>query len=148
PAEFALMVDELHRAGIGVILDWVPAHFPDDEHGLADFDGSALFEYADPREGRHPEWGSRVFDWGRPEVRAFLVSSARWWIERYPVEGRRVDAVASMLYRDYGRRDGEWVPNRHGGRENLEAIDFVRQLTAEIHRSTPGAIVIAEESTA
>jgi 1,4-alpha-glucan branching enzyme len=148
PAEFATMVDDLHRAGIGVILDWVPAHFPDDEHGLADFDGQALFEYADPREGRHPEWGSRVFDWGRPEVRAFLVSSARWWIERFHVDGLRVDAVASMLYRNYAKDDGEWIPNIHGGRENLEAVDFVRQLTSEIHASIPGAIVIAEESTA
>ncbi|MFN8052979.1 MAG: 1,4-alpha-glucan branching protein GlgB [Acidimicrobiales bacterium] len=148
PAEFAAMVDALHRAGIGVVLDWVPAHFPDDAHGLADFDGRPLYEYGDPREGRHPEWGSRVFDWGRPEVRAFLVSSARWWIERYHVDALRVDAVASMLYRDYGRSAGEWIPNRDGGRENLEAVDFVRQLTTEIHSSTPGALIIAEESTA
>ena len=147
PADFAFLVDELHRAGIGVILDWVPAHFPDDAFGLADFDGQPLFEHPDPREGRHPEWGSRVFDWGRPEVRAFLVSSARWWIERYHVDGLRVDAVASMLYRDYGRSHGGWVANRYGGREHLEAIDVVRQLTTEIHSSVPGAMVIAEEST-
>ena len=148
PADFAWMIDQLHGAGIGVLLDWVPAHFPNDEHGLADFDGEALFEYANPLEGRHPQWGSRVFDWGRPEIRAFLVSSARWWIEKFHIDGIRVDAVASMLYRDFARESGDWIPNRLGGRENLEAVDFVRQLTSEIHRSTPGALVIAEESTA
>ena len=148
PAEFAWMIDQLHRAGIGVILDWVPAHFPDDAHGLADFDGQALFEHPDPREGRHPQWGSRIFDWGRPEIRAFLVSSARWWIEHYHADGLRVDAVASMLYRNFGREDGDWVANRYGGQEHLEAVDLVRQLTNEIHSSVPGAVVIAEESTA
>lgn len=147
PEDFAWMIDQLHGAGIGVILDWVPAHFPDDVHGLADFDGGPQFEYSDPREGRHPEWGSRVFDWGRPEVRAFLVSSARWWLERFHIDGLRVDAVASMLYRSYARADGEWTPNVHGGAENLEAVDFVRQVTTEIHASVPGAMVMAEEST-
>ncbi|MBP6728069.1 MAG: 1,4-alpha-glucan branching protein GlgB [Microthrixaceae bacterium] len=147
PAEFAGFVDRLHRRGVGVILDWVPAHFPTDAHGLARFDGWSLYEYGDPREGEHPEWGSLVFDWARPEVRAFLVSSARWWVERYHVDGIRVDAVASMLYRDYAREAGSWIPNVHGGRENLEAVDLLRHLTTELHAAVPGVLVIAEEST-
>ena len=141
-------VDRAHAAGLGVLLDWVPAHFPDDAHGLARFDGSCLYEYADPREGRHQDWNTLVYNFGRTEVRNFLVGNALYWIERYGVDGLRVDAVASMLYRDYSRPTGEWVPNVHGGRENLEAIAFLRQLNEVLGGECPHAITLAEESTA
>ena len=148
PAQFARFVDRCHEAGIGVILDWVPGHFPTDVHGLANFDGTALYEHSDPREGFHPEWNTALYNLGRNEVRAFLVSSALHWLEHYHVDGLRVDAVASMLYRDYSRRPGEWIPNRYGGRENIEAIEFLRQLNDAIAQRVPGALTIAEESTA
>ncbi len=148
PAQLARFVDRCHAAGIGVILDWVPGHFPTDQHGLAAFDGTALYEHADPREGYHPEWNTAVYNLGRNEVRAFLLSSALHWLEQYHVDGLRVDAVASMLYRDYSRAAGEWIPNRYGGRENIEAIEFLRNLNDAVARRVPGALTIAEESTA
>ena len=148
PAAFARFVDRCHAAGIGVILDWVPGHFPTDAHGLAWFDGTALYEHTDPREGFHQEWNTAIYNLGRREVHAFLVSSALHWIERYHVDGLRVDAVASMLYRDYARREGEWIPNKYGGRENIEAIDFLRHLNDAVAQRFPGALMIAEESTA
>lgn len=147
PAEFAAFVDAAHRAGIGVILDWVPGHFPADEHGLAQFDGTALYEYADPREGRHRDWDTLIYNFGRHEVRSFLLSSALHWLEQFHLDGLRVDAVASMLYRDYSRPQGEWLPNRLGGRENLEAIDFLRQLNRVVRERLPDVRMIAEEST-
>ncbi len=147
-AEFAAFVDECHRAGVGVIVDWVPAHFPADAHGLARFDGTALYEHEDPREGVHPDWSTVIYNFGRREVSGFLVASALRWLEDFHVDGLRVDAVASMLYRDYSRREGEWKQNIHGGRENLEAIAFLRRLNETIAARCPGAIVIAEESTA
>jgi len=148
PQDLMYLVDHLHQQGIGVILDWVPSHFPTDAHGLARFDGTHLYEHADPRQGFHPEWHSAIFNYGRNEVRAFLLSSAMCWLDRYHMDGLRVDAVASMLYLDYARQPGEWIPNQHGGRENLAAIDFVRSLNATVRREQPDALVIAEESTA
>jgi len=147
PEGFAKFVDACHRAGIGLILDWVPAHFPTDAHGLAQFDGTALYEYADPREGFHNDWNSLIYNFGRHEVQGFLIASALWWLETFHIDGLRVDAVASMLYRDYSRKAGEWIPNRFGGRENLEAIDFLKRLNALALERAPGAVVIAEEST-
>ena len=148
PAEFKHFVDACHAGGIGVIVDWVPAHFPTDAHGLAHFDGTALYEHADPREGFQPDWNTAIYNLGRREVRAHLIGSALHWLEQYHVDGLRVDAVASMLYRDYSRRDGEWIPNHDGGRENYEAIAFLRQFNDAIHAHFPDVLTIAEESTA
>ena len=148
PASFARFVDRCHAAGIGVILDWVPAHFPSDEHGLARFDGTALYEHQDPREGFHQDWNTLIYNLGRSEVRGFLLSSALWWMEAFHIDGLRVDAVASMLYRDYSREPGQWIPNKYGGRENLEAVSFLQELNTVIGERCPGAITIAEESTA
>ncbi|MBX6748966.1 MAG: 1,4-alpha-glucan branching protein GlgB [Micromonosporaceae bacterium] len=148
PDGFRLLVDRLHQAGIGVILDWVPAHFPRDDWALARYDGTPLYEHPDPRRGEHPDWGTYVFDYGRPEVRNFLVANALYWIDEFHADGLRVDAVASMLYLDYSRADGEWAPNVHGGREHLEAISFLQELTATVYKHHPGVMMIAEESTA
>lgn len=148
PDDFAYFVDHLHQRGIGVILDWVPSHFPTDAHGLHYFDGTHLYEHADPRQGHHPDWKSAIFNYGRNEVRAFLYSSACYWLDRFHLDGIRVDAVASMLYLDYSRKEGEWIPNSYGGRENLEAIGFLRQLNKIIYERFPGVQTIAEESTA
>ena len=148
PDEFRAFVDRLHQAGIGIILDWVPAHFPRDEFALARFDGTALYEHADPRRGAHPDWGTLIFNYGRPEVRNFLVANALYWLDEFHVDGLRVDAVASMLYLDYSRQAGEWVPNVHGGNEDLDAIAFLRELNEVVHRRVPGVIMAAEESTA
>ncbi|HVO87338.1 MAG TPA: 1,4-alpha-glucan branching protein GlgB [Casimicrobiaceae bacterium] len=148
PQDFMYFVDYLHGCGIGVILDWVPSHFPNDPHGLASFDGTHLYEHADPRQGFHPEWNSCIFNYGRNEVRAFLVSSALFWLDRYHIDGLRVDGVASMLYLDYARRAGEWIPNIHGGRENLDAVGFLRELNEAVYVAHPDVQTIAEESTA
>ena len=148
PEDFRFFVDAAHAKGLGVILDWVPGHFPTDAHGLARFDGNCLYEHADPREGFHPDWNTLIYNYGRREVRNFLVGNALYWIERYGVDGLRVDAVASMLYRDYSRKAGEWIPNQHGGRENLEAIEFLRETNHVVGVERPEAIMIAEESTA
>jgi 1,4-alpha-glucan branching enzyme len=148
PAGLRRFVARAHALGIGVLLDWVPAHFPDDPHALAGFDGTALYEHADPREGRHADWGTLIYNLGRTEVRNFLIGNALYWLERYGLDGLRVDAVASMLYRDYSRAEGQWLPNRHGGRENLEAIDFLKRLNTVLGAERPQAITIAEESTA
>ena len=147
PQDFMYLVDHLHRHGIGVILDWVPSHFPADEHGLGFFDGTHLYEHADPRRGFHPDWRSVIFNYGRNEVRCFLLSSALFWLDRYHADGLRVDAVASMLYLDYSRKEGEWMPNQYGGRENLEAIAFLRQFNTEVYKSFPDVQTMAEEST-
>ena len=148
PDDFRFLVDECHANGIGVILDWVPGHFPKDAHGLAWFDGTALFEHADPRQGEQRDWGTLVFNYGRHEVRNFLLANALYWLESFHIDGLRVDAVASMLYLDYSRNEGEWLPNRFGGRENLEAIDFLREMNTLTHGNHPGTMTIAEESTA
>ena len=148
PQDFMHFVDHLHQRGIGVILDWVPSHFPTDEHGLAYFDGTHLFEHEDPRQGFHPEWNSSIFNYGRDEVRSFLASSGLFWLDKYHADGLRVDAVASMLYLDYARREGEWIPNRFGGRENLEAVEFLRRFNEAAYREHPDIVTIAEESTA
>ncbi len=148
PEEFMYFVDTMHRHGIGVILDWVPSHFVTDGHGLTTFDGTCLYEHEDPRLGYHPEWGSAIFNYGRNEVRAFLISSAMFWLEKYHIDGIRVDAVASMLYLNYARKEGEWFPNKHGGNENLEAIDFLRQLNTSVYGAFPDIMMSAEESTA
>jgi 1,4-alpha-glucan branching enzyme len=148
PDDFRFLIDALHQAGIGVIMDWVPAHFPKDEWALARFDGTALYEHEDPRLGEHPDWGTLIFNFGRNEIRNFLVASALYWLEEFHIDGLRVDAVASMLYLDYSRKEGEWLPNRHGGRENLEAVQLLQEATSTAYRTHPGIMMIAEESTA
>ena len=148
PQDFMYLIDHLHRHGIGVILDWVPSHFTKDGHGLACFDGAHLFEHMDPRQGHHPDWDTKIFNYSRNEVRSFLLSSAHCWLDVFHADGLRVDAVASMLFLDYSRQEGDWVPNRFGGKENLEAIDFLRSLNETVHKGHRGIMMIAEESTA
>ena len=148
PQDFMYLVDHLHQQGVGIILDWVPSHFPNDAYGLAYFDGTHLYEHSDPRQGFHPEWKSHIFNFGRNEVRSFLLSSGLFWLNQYHADGLRVDAVASMLYLDYARTQGEWIPNKYGGNENLEAISFLQKLNADVYGSHPDVQTIAEESTA
>jgi len=148
PEDFMVLIDRLHQNGIGVILDWVPSHFPADQHGLSYFDGTHLYEHEDTRQGFHPEWHSVIFNYGRNEVRSFLISSALFWLDRYHVDGLRIDAVASMLYLDYGRENGDWIPNRYGGRENVEAIEMIKRLNEAAYAACPDVQIMAEESTA
>ena len=148
PDDFKFFMDEMHKAGIGVILDWVPAHFPKDAFGLARFDGTCLYEHLDPRQGEHPEWGTLIYNYGRPEVIDFLISNAIFWAKEYHADGIRMDAVASMLYLDYGKRNGEWIPNMYGGNENLEAVELLKRLSDEFSKKAPDVWLVAEESTA
>jgi 1,4-alpha-glucan branching enzyme len=147
PDDLRYLIDYLHQRGIGVIMDWVPAHFPKDAFALGRFDGTALYEHLDPRKGEHPDWGTYIFNYGRNEVRNFLIANALYWFKEFHLDGLRVDAVASMLYLDYSRKEGEWVPNQFGGRENLEAISLLKELNEVVHRECPGVMMIAEEST-
>ena len=147
PEDFMFLVDQLHAAGYGIYLDWVPSHFPGDAHGLYRFDGTALYEYEDPRKGFHPDWKSYIFNYSRNEVRAFLISNALFWLDQFHADGLRVDAVASMLYLDYSRKEGEWIPNELGGNENLEAISFLKEFNEQVYANYPDVQTIAEEST-